>query len=130
MKNLLLKHLALLAAAVFVLPAATLRVEGASYKKPMGKDIGSFMERLHKGKTSYATLAKTGKLNGSQLNALAKNYRVMLNLSPPKNKQLWKQSVAGLINATSRLARSPKDPRLLAAYTKAVDCNSCHRKHR
>lgn len=127
MKENRLKTLVLLLIAAVALP---LTAQAASYKSPTGKDIGSFMEKLHKGKTSYATLAKQGKLNSRQLSALAQQYRVMLNMSPPKNKQAWRQSVAALINATSRLARSPKDRNLLAAYSRAVDCNSCHRKHR
>jgi len=127
MKTSALKLVALSLFAALLLPVSA---SAASYKSPTGKDIGSFMERLHKGKTSYATLAKQGKLNSRQLNALAQQYRLMLNMTPPKNKESWRQSVAALINATARLARNPKDRNLLAAYTRAVDCNSCHRKHR
>lgn len=104
-------------------------VEAADYKGK-AKGIDTFMERLHKGKTSYATLARQGKLNSRQLNALAGQYRQMMNLTPPKNKQLWRKSVTDLILATQRLARKPADRGLLAAYTKAVDCNTCHRRHR
>lgn len=104
---------------------------GAAYGSGVGgKDIGSFMERLHKGKDSYAAKAKKGELTSGQLTALARNYRLMLTMDPPKNKNLWKKSVGDLINATARLARSPKDSRLLAAYGKAADCTGCHQRHR
>ncbi len=104
--------------------------EAASKYGAKGKDIGNFMNALHKGKNSYATLAKQGKLNSRQLSQLAGNYRLMMNLTPNKNKAQWRASVAALVNATSKLARNPKDPKLIAGYSRASDCNSCHRKHR
>jgi len=102
----------------------------ASYGGAGGKDIGSFMERLHKGKNSYAEKAKKGQLTAAQLTALARNYRLMLTMDPPKNKNLWKKSVGDLVNATARLARSPKDRGLIAAYGRASDCRGCHNRHR
>lgn len=129
-EKLLLRHLVLIVATAFLLLAFVPDGHAASYKKSSGKDIGSFMEKLHKGKTSYATYAKAGKLNSSQLTALARQYRLMLNLTPAKNKQLWKKSVSGLVLATQSLARSPKDKGRLAAYSKACDCNACHKRHR
>ena len=105
-------------------------VTAASYGGGSGKDIGSFMERLHKGKDSYAEKAKKGQLTAAQLTALARNYRLMLNLNPPKNKNLWRKSVGDLVNATARLARSPKDRGLIAAYSRASDCRGCHNRHR
>lgn len=119
---------------VFFLVAAvallTANAEAADYKSKGKQDIGNFMERLHKGKTSYAVLARQGKLNSRQLTALAGQYRRMMTLTPPKNKQLWRKSVTDLVLSTQRLARKPSDRGLLAAYTKAVDCTGCHRKHR
>jgi hypothetical protein len=105
-------------------------LEAASYDSKSGKDIGSFMERLHKGKDSYAEKAKKGQLTSAQLTALARNYRLMLTLDPPKNKNLWRKSVGDLVNATARLARSPKDAGLLAAYGRASNCQGCHSRHR
>lgn len=102
----------------------------ASYGGSGGKDIGSFMERLHKGKNSYADKAKKGQLTSAQLTALARNYRLMLTLNPPKNKNLWRKSVGDLVNATARLARSPKDRGLISAYSRASDCRGCHNRHR
>lgn len=104
--------------------------QAASRYGAKGKDIGSFMEALHKGRTSAASLAKQGKLSSAQVNQLARNYRLMLTMAPPKNKTSWKASVGMLINATAKLARNPKDPKLIAAYSRAADCNACHRKHR
>ena len=121
------KTLCLLIAGIVPLTASA---QAADYKSKGKQDIGNFMERLHKGKTSYAVLARQGKLNSRQLSALAGQYRQMMNLTPPKNKQLWRKSVTDLILATQRLARKPSDRGLLAAYTKAVDCNGCHRRHR
>lgn len=120
-------HWFLFAVSVLLIQSAS-SVLAANYSSP--KDIGSFMEKLHKGKTSYAVLARQGKLNSRQLTALAKQYRIMLTMTPPKNKEVWRQSVSNLILATQRLARKPTDRSLLAAYAKAVDCNACHRKHR
>lgn len=105
-------------------------LHAASYGDKGGKDIGSFMERLHKGKESYAEKAKKGQLTSAQLTALARNYRLMLNMNPPKNKNLWRKSVGDLVNATARLARSPKDPGLIAAYGQASNCQGCHNRHR
>lgn len=121
------KTLCLLIAGIALLTASA---QAADYKSKGKQDIGNFMERLHKGKTSYAVQARQGKLNSRQLNALAGQYRQMMNLTPPKNKQLWRKSVTDLILSTQRLARKPSDRGLLAAYTKAVDCNGCHRRHR
>lgn len=130
MKQSILKStvFALFSAALFVF--APNEATAASKYGAKGKDIGSFMNALHKGKNSYATLAKQGKLNSRQLSQLAGNYRLMMNLTPNKGKSQWRASVAALVNATAKLARNPKDPKLIAAYSRASDCNTCHRKHR
>jgi hypothetical protein len=116
------------ALSLLILICASARA--ASYGSADGKDIGSFMERLHKGKDSYADKAKKGQLTSTQLQSLAKNYRLMMTMNPPKNKAAWRKSVGDLVNATARLARSPSDKGLVAAYAKAADCNACHQRHR
>lgn len=126
------KNYAISALAVALLLTGLSSAFAASYGTG-SKDIGSFMQRLHKDSKrgdSYASKAKKGQLSSSQLNALARNYRLMLQMTPPKNKNLWRKSVGDLVNATARLARSPKDAGLIAAYSRASNCNACHQRHR